>query len=98
MFQEEKVHSESFSSLLNKGYTTLLNPLLRGLYLLNVHGLSIEESSITMNTSFLDEIMKWNEKVEEINSIKYLEALKRDVDIILISLYKLVGYLNNIKL
>lgn len=93
MFQEEKIRSESFSSLLNKAYTTLLNPLLRGLYMLNIRGLSIEENSITMDTNFLGEIMEWNEKVEEVNSIESLEILKRDVDIILFSLYKLVGCL-----
>lgn len=93
MFQEEKICSESFSSLLNKAYTTLLNPLLRGLYMLNIRGLSIEENSITMDTSFLGEIMEWNEKVEEVNSIESLEILKRDVDIILFSLYKLVSCL-----
>ncbi|VVC41581.1 Hypothetical protein CINCED_3A023264 [Cinara cedri] len=86
--EEEKVRSESFSSLLNKAYTTLLNPLLRGLYMLNGRGLSIEEDSITMDTSFLGEIMEWNEKVEEVNSTKSLEILKKDVDIILINLYK----------
>lgn len=93
MFQEEKVRSEAFSSLLNKAYTTLLNPLLRGLYMLNGRGLSIEEDSITMDTSFLGEIMEWNEKVEEVNSTKSLEILKKDVDIILTNLYKLVVYL-----
>ncbi|KAL4096765.1 hypothetical protein QTP88_021655 [Uroleucon formosanum] len=85
--EEEKLLSESFSSLLNKSYTTLLNPLLRGLYLLRLGGLSIEEDSITMDTTFLYEIMDWNEKVEEVDTKESLECLKKDVDDMLVVLY-----------
>lgn len=90
MFQEEQLLSESFSSLLNKSYTTLLNPLLRGLYMLHLGGLSIDEDSITMDTTFLYEIMDWNEKVEEVNTKESLESLKKDVDDMLVDLYTLV--------
>lgn len=85
--EEEQLLSESFSSLLNKSYTTLLNPLLRGLYMLNLGGLSVEENSITMETTFLHEIMDWNEKVEQANTKESLECLKKDVDDILVDLY-----------
>jgi len=86
--KEEKILSESFSSLLNKAYTTLVNPLLRGLYMLNVNGLNIEEGSVTMDPSFLGEIMEWNEQVEEANTKESLENLKQNIDVILINLYK----------
>lgn len=92
MFQEEKILSESFSSLLNKAYSTLVNPLQRGLYMLKICGLNIEEGSITMDSSFLGEIMEWNEQVEEANTKESLENLKNDIDIILVNLYKLVEY------
>jgi len=71
-----------------------MNPLLRGLYMLNVSGLNIEESSITMDQSFLGEIMEWNEQVEEIKTKESLENLKQNVDVILVDVYKLVGYFN----
>lgn len=83
--------SESFSSLLNKAYTTLMNPLLRGLYMLNVRGLSIEEDSITMDTKFLGEVMEWSEKVEEANTSESVENLKTNIEDILIKLYKWVN-------
>lgn len=89
MFQEEKILSESFSSLLNKAYSTLVNPLQRGLYMLKICGLNIEEGSITMDSSFLGEIMEWNEQVEEANTKESIENLKNYIDIILVNLYKL---------
>jgi len=67
-----------------------LNPLQRGLYLLNLGGLSIEEDSITMDNTFLYEIMDWNEKVEEVDTKESLESLKKDVDNILVVLNTLV--------
>ncbi|CAH1738025.1 co-chaperone protein HscB homolog [Aphis gossypii] len=85
--EEERLLSESFSSLLNKSYTTLLNPLLRGLYMLHLGGLSIDEDSITMDTTFLYEIMDWNEKVEEVNTKESLASLKKDIDDMLVDLY-----------
>jgi len=56
--------------------------------MLNVSGLKIEEDSITMDPSFLGEIMEWNEQVEKANTKESLEHLKRDIDLISISLYK----------
>lgn len=58
--------------------------------MLNVRGLSIEEASITMDNSFLGEIMEWNEQVEEADSKESLENIKKDVDEILLNLYKSV--------
>lgn len=59
--------------------------------MLNINGLTIEEDSVTMDPSFLGEIMEWNEQVEEANTKESLENLKQNVDFILINLYKLVG-------
>lgn len=58
--------------------------------MLNEHGLSIEEGSITLDTAFLSEIMEWNEEVEGTNTKESLEYLKKNVDVILTNLYKLV--------
>jgi len=58
--------------------------------MLNLGGLSIEEDSITMDSTFLYEIMDWNEKVEEVDTKESLECLKKDVDDMLVVLYTLV--------
>jgi len=58
--------------------------------MLHLGGLSIDEDSITMDTTFLYEIMDWNEKVEEVNTKESLESLKKDVDDMLVDLYTLV--------
>lgn len=58
--------------------------------MLNLGGLSIEEDSITMDNSFLYEIMDWNEKVEQVDTKESLEHLKKEVDDMLVALYKLV--------
>lgn len=71
-----------------------MSPYLRGHYMLNIHGLSIEEASITMDNSFLSEVMEWNELVEEADSKESLENIKKDVDVVLLNLYKLVDISN----
>ncbi|KAL9980972.1 hypothetical protein ACROYT_G009621 [Oculina patagonica] len=62
--KEEKSLSEEQSSLVNEAYHTLLKPLKRSLYLLNLHGLPItEEEAISTDVVFLDEIMEKYEKI-----------------------------------
>lgn len=68
----------------------MVNPLHRGLYMLKVCGSSIEEDSVTMDTTFLGEIMDWNEQVDEADTKESLDNLKKEVDVILTNLYKLV--------
>lgn len=58
--------------------------------MLHLGGLSIDEDSITMDTTFLYEIMDWNEKVEEVNTKESLASLKKDIDDMLVDLYTLV--------
>lgn len=69
-----------------------MNPLLRGIYMLKMRGLNIEEGSMTTDSRFLGEIMEWNEQVEEANTKESLENLKNDIEVILVNLYKSVGY------
>lgn len=66
----------------------MVNPLSRGLYMLDTRGLNIDEGSITMDKTFLNEIMEWNEQLEESNTKESLEKLKKDIDLILTNLYK----------
>lgn len=62
--QEEKIISEEYSALVNKAYSTLINPLERGLYMLKLSGFSIEEDTKEMDKTFLIEIMERNEEIE----------------------------------
>lgn len=64
--KKEQSLSEEQSSLVNEAYHTLLKPLNRGLYLLNLNGIPITEDEATStDTKFLATIM---DKYEEISS------------------------------
>lgn len=62
--QEEKQISEELSSLVNKAYSTLLDPLNRGLYMLKLHNITIPEGTTSVDPEFLMDIMEINEEVE----------------------------------
>ncbi|XP_075216096.1 iron-sulfur cluster co-chaperone protein HscB-like protein, mitochondrial [Lycorma delicatula] len=61
---EEKNISAEYSSLINKAYSTLNNPINRGLYLLKLKGNVGGEEMVQMDSTFLMEIMEKNEEVE----------------------------------
>lgn len=63
--EREQLNSAEWSSLINKAYKTLSNPLDRGQYLLKLFGEEISENNTTFNKEFLIEIMSRNEEVEE---------------------------------
>ncbi|NXP52764.1 HSC20 protein, partial [Heliornis fulica] len=63
---EEQHYSEQHSSLINKAYQTLLNPVSRGLYLLELNGVEpAHETDCDADSVFLTEIMEINEKLAE---------------------------------
>ncbi|EZA57764.1 hypothetical protein DMN91_003037 [Ooceraea biroi] len=62
--EKEKQISENLSSLINKAYSTLAHPLKRGLYMLQLKGISIPEGTTNLNPEFLMEIMERNEEIE----------------------------------
>ncbi|NXK60380.1 HSC20 protein, partial [Sylvietta virens] len=63
---KEQYYSEQHSSLINKAYQTLLNPLSRGLYLLELSGVEpAQETDCDTDSAFLTEIMEINEKLAE---------------------------------
>ncbi|KAL4227390.1 hypothetical protein ACF0H5_012832 [Mactra antiquata] len=87
--KEERLLAEQQSAFINKAYNTLLKPLSRGLYLLELHNDPIEESNSDVDPEFLMEVMEVNEdiaeastdmdallKVENINSAKINLCLK----------------------
>jgi molecular chaperone HscB len=74
--QEERAISEQYSALVNKAYSTLLQPLARGLYMLHLHGVNLEEDAGQSDPQFLAEIMQTNEELAEAqypNDVKELE-------------------------
>uniref|UniRef100_A0A8B9D1M3 HscB mitochondrial iron-sulfur cluster cochaperone n=1 Tax=Anser brachyrhynchus TaxID=132585 RepID=A0A8B9D1M3_9AVES len=71
---EEQHYSEQHSSLVNKAYQTLLNPLSRGLYLLELNGVEpAQETDCDADSEFLMEIMEINEKLAESKNEDILE-------------------------
>ncbi|TRZ23127.1 hypothetical protein HGM15179_003981 [Zosterops borbonicus] len=72
--QKEQHYSEQHSSLINKAYQTLLNPLSRGLYLLELSGVEpVQETDCDADSAFLMEIMEINEKLAEAKNEDSLE-------------------------
>lgn len=53
------------SSMINKAYRTLLHPVERAEYLLQLAGLPLEEGDIDLDPEFLMDIMEVNEELEE---------------------------------
>ncbi|XP_058888905.1 iron-sulfur cluster co-chaperone protein HscB-like isoform X2 [Acipenser ruthenus] len=88
---KEQELSEKQSALVNEAYRTLLGPLSRGLYMLKLQGLQLEEGThFAMEPQFLNEIMEINESLaatqteEEASDIGHciqdrLQELIRDV-------------------
>jgi molecular chaperone HscB len=66
LFQEEQKLAEEQSSFINKAYNTLLKPLSRGEYLLELHGDPIEEANTAVDPEFLMGIMEFNEDIVEV--------------------------------
>lgn len=62
-FKEEQEISEKYSSLVNEAYKTLLEPLARGIYMLQLRGKDIPEKT-EVDQKFLMKIMEKNEEVE----------------------------------
>uniref|UniRef100_A0A8C8BGK6 HscB mitochondrial iron-sulfur cluster cochaperone n=1 Tax=Otus sunia TaxID=257818 RepID=A0A8C8BGK6_9STRI len=75
--EKEQYYSEQHSSLINKAYQTLLDPLSRGLYLLELNGVEpAQETDCDADSEFLTEIMEINEKLAELKNEGTLEEIE----------------------
>ncbi|XP_060533353.1 iron-sulfur cluster co-chaperone protein HscB [Cylas formicarius] len=72
--EEERNISENFSSLVNKAYNELQQPLKRAEHLLKLKG-DIGEKEISAEPEFLIEMMERNEEMENITDPKKLREL-----------------------
>ncbi|KAK9522221.1 hypothetical protein VZT92_018699 [Zoarces viviparus] len=63
---KEQEYSESHSALVNKAYQTLLKPLSRGLYMLELEGVRTDEGTDSgADSGFLMQLMEINEALDE---------------------------------
>ena len=58
------------SSLINKAYNTLSDPLQRGMYLLELNNVTLPEGTMNVDPEFLMNIMEKNEDVEKASKDK----------------------------
>ena len=81
--QKEKEYSEQQSTLINVAHNTLCDPLLRAVYLLRLHGrtLNIDEQQSSedmpeLEPEFLMEMLELNERIEESDSMEELRQIE----------------------
>ncbi|XP_040010957.1 iron-sulfur cluster co-chaperone protein HscB [Xiphias gladius] len=76
---KEQEYSESHSALVNQAYKTLLKPLSRGLYMLELEGMHIEEGNDSgADSEFLMELMEINEALDEAQTPKEANKISQD--------------------
>ncbi|XP_030593794.1 iron-sulfur cluster co-chaperone protein HscB [Archocentrus centrarchus] len=76
---KEQGYSESQSALVNKAYNTLLKPLSRGLYMLELEGMSIEEGTASgVDSHFLMKLMEINEALDEARTPEEANKIGQD--------------------
>ncbi|XP_020492256.2 iron-sulfur cluster co-chaperone protein HscB isoform X1 [Labrus bergylta] len=76
---KEQEYSEIQSALVNKAYNTLLKPLSRGLYMLELQGMRIEEGTDSeADSEFLMELMEINEALDEARTPEEANKIGKD--------------------
>ncbi|KAM9361006.1 iron-sulfur cluster co-chaperone protein HscB isoform 1-T1 [Symphorus nematophorus] len=76
---KEQEYSEIQSALVNKAYKTLLKPLSRGLYMLELEGMRIEEGTdSSADSEFLMELMEINEALDEAQTPEEADKIGQD--------------------
>lgn len=78
---KEQEYSESQSALVSKAYKTLLKPLSRGLYMLELEGMHLKEGTDSVAEShFLMELMEINEALEEAQTPEEVNKIAQDTN------------------
>lgn len=77
--EREQINSAEWSSLINKAYKTLSNTLVRGQYLLKLHGEEMPRDNSSLDKEFLMDMMERNEEVEEAVSREQLELISNKI-------------------
>ncbi|XP_026178471.1 iron-sulfur cluster co-chaperone protein HscB [Mastacembelus armatus] len=76
---KEQEYSESQSALVNKAYKTLLKPLSRGVYMLKLQGMHIEDGTESGTESeFLIKLMEINEALHEAQTPEEANQIGQD--------------------
>ncbi|KAI8369665.1 Co-chaperone HscB, C-terminal oligomerization domain-containing protein [Blakeslea trispora] len=78
--KEELGYAQLQSSIINKAYNTLKNPLSRAQYILKQQGIEINESESLNDPELLMEVMEFREELEEVSSEEELKSLKQRND------------------
>ncbi|XP_038156380.1 iron-sulfur cluster co-chaperone protein HscB [Cyprinodon tularosa] len=77
--EKEQEYSESQSALVSKAYKTLLKPLTRGLYMLELEGMHLKEGTDSVAEShFLMELMEINEALDDAQSPEEVNKIGQD--------------------
>ncbi|KAJ2940154.1 hypothetical protein O0L34_g11719 [Tuta absoluta] len=75
--KEEQEISATYSTLVNEAYKTLLEPLARGIYMLNLRGKDLPEKT-EVDQEFLMDIMEKNEEVEKAETEQQIMELNQE--------------------
>ncbi|XP_067003639.2 iron-sulfur cluster co-chaperone protein HscB [Anabrus simplex] len=89
--EEERQYSADYSALVNKAYTTLLHPLSRGLYMLKLEGIHLDEGNVQSDPKFLMEIMEKNEEVDQAKTYSEIASLDAENKAVLEELTRTVA-------
>lgn len=74
----ERLHSMQLATEVNEAYRTLKNPTARARYLLQLHGMEVnEESNTVMPAEFLMLQMEWRESIEDAKAEHDVAALEK---------------------
>ncbi|KAI8078062.1 Co-chaperone HscB, C-terminal oligomerization domain-containing protein [Gilbertella persicaria] len=78
--KQELDYAHLQSSIINKAYNTLKNPLSRAQYILKQQGIEVSETDSLNHPELLMEVMELREELDEVGSEEELKSLKQRND------------------
>jgi len=75
--EKQKDYSADMSSLVNKSYAVLCDPLLRAEYLLQLVNISMDESQMEMDPTFLAKVLDENQSIGDAETAEELQVLNQ---------------------